>query len=107
MKSPLPVVLGAVVNKDHILLIKKNKSLFTDLWGMPSGKIQQGENIDKAIVRKLAEKAGLDAKYEGLLGLVSEVLSESGNIVDHFLIFLCGLKASDYSYTDSAEGKFR
>ncbi len=107
MKSPLPVVLGAVINRDNILLIKKNKSLFTDLWGLPSSKIQSGESIDKAVLRGIKEKANLDAKYEGLLASVSEVLAESGSTLDHFLIFLCKLQTDNYSYNDSPEGKLR
>ncbi len=107
MRSPLPVVLGAVINRNNILLIRKNKSLFTDLWGLPSSKIQSGENIDQAVLRGIKEKTNIDAKYEGLLASISEVLAEAGSTLDHFLIFLCKLQTDNYSYNDSPEGKLR
>ncbi len=107
MNHPLPVVLGAVINNNNILLIRKNKSLFTDLWGLPSGKITRGEHIDQTIFKKIGEKAGLDVKYDGLLGVVSETISESDTLLDHFLMFLCRLTTKELGYKDSAEGKFR
>ncbi len=107
MENALPVVLGAVINRNNILLIKKKKSLFTDLWGLPSGKVRKGEHIDQTIIRKMAEKANLDVKYEGLLSTISEVLTESGSVMDHFLLFLCKLKADSYGYKNNGEGQFR
>ena len=107
MENALPVALGAVVNRNNILLMKKNNSLFTDLWGMPSGRVRKGEHVNQAITRSMAEKAELAVTYEGILGTMSEILVESGSVVDHFLMFLCKLKADSYGYKNNGEGQFR
>ncbi|HLD57266.1 MAG TPA: NUDIX domain-containing protein [archaeon] len=107
MENALPVVLGAVINRNNILLMKKNKSLFTDLWGLPSGKVNKGEHVNEAITRKMAEKAELTVQYEGMLSTISEILMESGSVVDHFLMFLCKLKTDNYGYHNNGDGQFR
>lgn len=57
------VVLGAVIIKDNRALIvqrNSNEDVFPGLWELPSGKKEDLENADEALVREVKEETGLD-----------------------------------------------
>ncbi len=55
----IATVGGIVVNgADEILLVRTRK--WSDLYGLPGGKIQYGETMEEAYFRELREETGLD-----------------------------------------------
>lgn len=57
---PRPIAtVGALIFNDagQVLLVRTNK--WSNLWGIPGGKIEWGETCEAALIRELAEETGL------------------------------------------------
>jgi nucleoside triphosphatase len=65
MKSyPLPAVAALIAFQKKVLIVRTHK--WSGLWGVPSGKIDYGENTLTALAREMREEVGLeirDAEY--------------------------------------------
>ena len=48
-------------------------------WQVPGGFIEPDETIEKAVVREVAEEAGVTAEVQGVLGLRNRYDSDNGN----------------------------
>ena len=61
---PLPVVtVGAAVfhpREDRVLMVRTHK--WSDLWGIPGGKVKYGESCPDALRRELQEETGLQVE---------------------------------------------
>ncbi|OGY23509.1 MAG: hypothetical protein A2172_04855 [Candidatus Woykebacteria bacterium RBG_13_40_15] len=101
----LNVVIGAIVKSGKLLLIKRNKEPFVEHWGMAGGKIEFGEDYDKAIVRELEEETGLEVSFESLRGIVEEFISADKVRKAHFLLFVCETKLKGGKIKEGDEGK--
>lgn len=87
-KKPLLVVMGAIVKNESILLIKRDKPPFKDMWCLPGGKIEFGEHPDEALQRELREETStVIRKYKPIAVLSELVLNSELELVDHFIIF--------------------
>ncbi len=98
------MVLGAVFGSKGLLLIQRARAPFAGLWGMPGGKVQFGEGIDEAVERELAEEAGIRARFEELCGVVSERLVDGQQLLQHYILFVCRLRALSAAVRPSGEG---
>lgn len=59
-------VSGVVVNKNKILLGKR-KDLGT--WGLPGGRVEEGETIEESLFREVEEETGIRVKESKLTGI--------------------------------------
>lgn len=62
--------VGALVFKDSAVLLVRHKegaSFLTDTYGLPSGRVQEGETEIDAAVRELEEETGLRTSASGLV----------------------------------------
>jgi len=88
---PLAVVIAALIQEGRILLIRRRRGDYANLWGLPGGKVERNEHLSEAAVREIAEECGVDAEFKRYVGLVSEHLREDGRVVQHFLLHVCEL----------------
>ena len=107
IKKPLPIVVCAVVFRQKILMIKRSKGDYAGLWALPGGKIEHGEHLSAAALREIKEEAGINSKFQNLLGLVSEHLMINGEVSNHFLINFCYLRPSSNNIVSSEEGEVK
>ena len=70
------VGIGVITKQDKVLLIKRERGDFVGLWGLPGGKVEECEHIDKAIEREIQEELGLDLKFHQLLGTATEIMHD-------------------------------
>jgi 8-oxo-dGTP diphosphatase len=103
----MDIALGAIINKDKILLLKRNQYPYKDYWNMPGGKIEFGEFPEEAAVREAKEETGLDCGSEGLKGVASEIVYEDNIQKAHFMIYVSKLKPVHTNTVEGHEGKLR
>ncbi|MFH0713306.1 MAG: NUDIX domain-containing protein [Candidatus Micrarchaeota archaeon] len=100
-------VLCVVTCGSEILLIKRAKPPYVGLYSLPGGKIEFAEHPSKAALREVKEETGLDCKFEKLLGVLSEVLTNEKNEKKHFLMYVCELTALSRNFVQCDEGELR
>lgn len=63
---------GAIVinDKDELLVIRDNWSAYRG-YKLPGGYLEQGENIEEAVVREVLEETGVQTEFDAVLGLRS------------------------------------
>lgn len=103
--KPLAVVIAVLVHDGKILLIRRRRGDYVDLWGLPGGKVEKDEHLSQAALREIAEETGIEAEFKGYLGLVSEHLEEEGKATRHFLLHVCELTPKTTAITRNEEGE--
>jgi 8-oxo-dGTP diphosphatase len=59
-ENPLPVACAIVVNEARqVLLVKRKKQPYKDMWCLPIGFAESGEEVKDAALRELEEEAGI------------------------------------------------
>ncbi len=86
------VVIGVAEQDGKILLIKRERGDFVGLWGLPGGKVEEGEHLDTAIERELFEETGIKFQFEKVLGVSTEIMHDTGSTS---MLYCCKLKNSD------------
>ena len=87
------VTVGAIVLREEpgqakqVLLTKRrpDRTDWAGLWGVPAGRLQEGEEVEEALVRELAEEAGLQAREFEFLETVYAEEPASGHRYVHNL----------------------
>ena len=66
MDMPYGLTVRGIIKNDNdeILIVKRHPKSRTDpeMWELPGGKVEKGEDFDVALVREIKEETGLDAK---------------------------------------------
>lgn len=101
---PLAVVVTVLVHDGKLLLIRRRRGDYVNLWGLPGGKIEEGEHLSEAACREIAEESGISASWSRYLGVVSEHLVEDGRIARHFLLHICELTPRTTAILTDGEG---
>ncbi len=71
-ENPLPVVSVIVASRDReLLLVKRDREPFKDMWCFPIGFAETGENVESAALRELKEEAGIDGRIVQLIDVSS------------------------------------
>jgi ADP-ribose pyrophosphatase YjhB (NUDIX family) len=65
-------VTGVLVEQDKLLLVKQRVSA-SRAWSLPGGRVEQGETLEQALVREMAEETGLDVTVDSLLYLCEKL----------------------------------
>ncbi|MBW2973081.1 NUDIX domain-containing protein [Candidatus Woesearchaeota archaeon] len=105
--GPVPVILAAVINKDKILLIKRNKRPYQNYWSTIGGKMQMEESFEDASKRIVKEKTGLDVNYEGISSVLHERV-EGEEIIKHsFIHFFTKMTSKQTDVKMSEHGELK
>lgn len=66
MDMPYGLTVRGVIKNDNddILVVKRHPKSRTDpeMWELPGGKVEKGEDFDVALVREIKEETGLDVE---------------------------------------------
>lgn len=71
-KNPKLTVDGIVKRDEKVLLIKRKKEPFKNMWALPGGFVNYGEKAEDAVIREVKEETGLDTRVERLFGVYSD-----------------------------------
>ncbi|HID26210.1 MAG TPA: NUDIX hydrolase [Thermoplasmata archaeon] len=71
-RRPNVTVDGIVVKHEMILLVKRRKDPFKDMWALPGGFVNYGEKVEDAVVREIKEETGVSAEIIKLFGVYSD-----------------------------------
>ena len=85
--SRLPVVtVGALIFREdgRMLLVRTRK--WSDLWGIPGGKIEWGESSEAALRRELLEETGLPVRNIEFVMVQDTILSKEFYKEAHFVL---------------------
>lgn len=85
---------SAVIIKDNEVLLQKRMD--NNLWSLPGGKMEPGEDIEHTIIREVKEETGFDVVVNKLVGVYTNpncIISYSnGEIRQQFsLCFECSI----------------
>lgn len=81
-ENPLPVASVVLVNhKREVLLVRRAKEPFKDMWCCPIGFAETGESIEDAALRELEEEAGVKGKIIQLLDVGSHINPMYGELL--------------------------
>jgi 8-oxo-dGTP diphosphatase len=63
------VAVGGIVENEHgeILLVKTRNGG----WVFPGGQVEEGENLEDALIREIKEESGIDISVTSLIGVYS------------------------------------
>jgi 8-oxo-dGTP diphosphatase len=68
------VAVGAVVLQDgSILLVRRGREPAAGHWSLPGGRVRFGEELHEAVVREVAEEAGLEVVVDHFIGWVERL----------------------------------
>ncbi len=76
-RDHIGVAVGAVIlAQDQVLLMRRLMDPEAGRWSLPSGKVEFGESLERAIQREVWEELGLQTQIDLFLGMVELILPE-------------------------------
>ncbi len=74
---PICCVDLIIKNKNNVLVLLRKNEPDKGTWSIPGGRVYKGETLEKAVIRKAYEEAGLKVKIERKIG-VYETMFDKG-----------------------------
>jgi len=105
--SPLPAVLVALMSKDEILLIKRNRRPYKNYWGLIGGKMLLEESFKEAGARLVKEKSSLDAKFVSINSVLHERVRGESVVKYGFILFFTKMVANEKDFKESMHGRLK
>ena len=88
-KAAFPTFAHVLIVRDgdKILVQRRMKEPFYGYWGLMSGKINFGWNVEECARRDIEEECGLKANKSELIGINQAKTYEDGNLLHHHIMF--------------------
>ena len=84
---PRPGVSAAVFRDARVLLVQRAKPPFENLWTLPGGHIEPGEEARAAAHRELLEETGISADLKGVVDVADVILRRDDGALDrHYVL---------------------
>ena len=83
-------VRAIVLDEEQRMLLVRQRHDDKDIWMVPGGGIEEGENAAEAAIREVQEETGLQIGIDGLLWHVEEVSGRGQRFVNFFLGHVTG-----------------
>lgn len=83
-----------MIEKDHVLLVRRNREPMLGEWSVPGGAVETGETLEEAIVREVREETGLTVTPTAMLKTFDRIAHDStGRVRFHYVLidFYCRL----------------
>jgi ADP-ribose pyrophosphatase YjhB (NUDIX family) len=105
-KAERPIAtVGALIHDGHgkVLMIRTHK--WSDLWGIPGGKIERGESCEDALNREIREETALEVSDIRFVMVQESIFSPSFIRPEHFILlnYLAKTDSRDVTLNDEAE----
>ena len=105
-KAERPIAtVGALIHDGHgkVLMIRTHK--WSDLWGIPGGKIERGETCEDALIREIREETALEVSDIRFVMVQESIFSPSFIRPEHFILlnYLAKTDSRDVTLNDEAE----
>ena len=76
-------VAASVKINNSILIVKEGRGKYKNLWGLPKGRVEPSESLEKAVLRELFEETGLVGEINGVIAIRNK------NDFEKTSIFIC------------------
>ncbi len=100
----MPFFIGAgliLTQDDKFVLIKEVRHEKADLYNLPAGTLEIGEDLVECITREAKEETGADITLEGLVGIYQTVIATGSNVL--FTIFAGSAPSDAVFHSDEHE----
>jgi 8-oxo-dGTP diphosphatase len=91
-QTQIYLAAAVVLHRGHVLVVRRsqNEGFLPGVWGIPCGKLDNGEKPDHAVLRELQEETGLSGTVISHVGSLSFTSKFKGrpvvNVQDNFLV---------------------
>lgn len=59
-RNPAVTVDAIIEHKEGIVLVRRGKDPYKDMWALPGGHVEYGESLETAVAREIFEETGLE-----------------------------------------------
>ena len=97
VNSIVPAASAVIIQDNEILLQKRADN---DLWSLPGGKMEPGEDIEHTIIREVLEETGYNVVVNKLIGVYTNpnciIAYSDGEVRQQFsLCFQCSIVSGE------------
>lgn len=108
---PIPCVDIVIKQNGKILMGKRTNKPVKGFWWFPGGRINKGETLEEAAIRKIKQEIGIDVKKVKQLGVEETIFKNDGPFgwTTHTIniVFLVEFKKDEKIILDEQHSEFK